>query len=253
MRLLSWIFQPIYILFFIFIALLYIYREEVIPEHLDVAQSRALIAQMDQTAAYIEAKSRIDIPELSIAPPATMGETVTLQRTQVDVVTPQNSPARETIQPLAKVSSVGQIVEGDENAEIITDDETVVAPSARPEVIEQPAAVDQTEVDQTAVDLSAQPSVPDADEKKKTLNELWYAARKMALSGDREQAIEYYKQLTLNYPESADGFGELGNLYYALGDKEAALAAYRQALTIYQNLGRSGQYLYLQRVMENVQ
>jgi len=248
MRLLSWIFQPIYILFFIFIALLYIYREEVIPEHLDVAQSRALIAQMEQTAAYIEAESRIHIPEPSIAPPAKMGKIVTLQRTQVDVVTPQNSPAKETIQPLAKVSSVGQIVEGDENAEIITDDETGVAPSGRPEVIEQPAAVDQT-----AVDLSAQPPAPDVDEKKKTLNELWYAARKMALSGDRKQAIEYYKQLTLNYPESADGFGELGNLYYALGDKEAALAAYRQALTIYQNLGRSGQYLYLQRVMENVQ
>jgi tetratricopeptide (TPR) repeat protein len=69
------------------------------------------------------------------------------------------------------------------------------------------------------------------------------------MAGDIDQAILDYIQLTSSYPQHADGFGELGNLYYMQGNRERALTAYQQTLFIYQSLGYSGESLQLQRII----
>lgn len=54
-------------------------------------------------------------------------------------------------------------------------------------------------------------------------------ARRAFWNGDFEAAERVYLALLSAYPEDADAFGELGNLYHSMGRTEAALDAYFEA------------------------
>lgn len=54
-------------------------------------------------------------------------------------------------------------------------------------------------------------------------------ARQAFWNGDFEAAETIYRQITTGYPDDADAFGELGNLYQAMGRADAANDAYFEA------------------------
>jgi len=233
MRLLSWIFQPAYLIFFVIIAALYIYREEVIPEHRDIEQSKTLVAQIEKTIAVIEEEGRsvrslpsnqILIPEEDAFNPSSKLEAE---------VNPQEPAVVATTDTLAADDVSDTEVTSEGNSSVTSEN-----------LFESFEATDEIESTQAATLVETV--------KQASLGTLWYAARRAARGDDSEQAIERYLQLTSSYPDNADGFGELGNLYYAMGDKEAALGAYQQALKIYQTAGYSGQSLQLQKVINEI-
>jgi len=60
-------------------------------------------------------------------------------------------------------------------------------------------------------------------------DDLVQRARRAFWNGDFEAAETAYIALVSAYPEDADGFGELGNLYQSMGRTDAALDAYFEA------------------------
>ena len=62
-----------------------------------------------------------------------------------------------------------------------------------------------------------------------TRDDLVQQARQAFWNGDFEAAEAAYMMLLLRYPGDADAFGELGNLYQAMGKPEQALDAYYEA------------------------
>lgn len=234
MRLLSWIFQPVYIIFFVIVAALYLYRHEVIPEHIDSGKSSALVEKITQTVAEVEKHSQIlqSKPTVTIAVEDTsVSNSIETESSsiQIDEVIQASDVA---VVDTASVESVAVKASGptvdvsvnEENAVSTTDFVTEVLPQPEPQLTTTP-----------------------------TQGTLWYAARVAAWNKDYPLAVERYKKLTADYPENADGFGELGNIYYSLGDKSAAVEAYQNALTIYQAAGYSGQSVQLQKAISEIQ
>ncbi len=224
MRLLGWIFQPGYILFFAIITALYLYRHEVLPEHIYSAKSGALIEQIEQAVITIEADRLRYGTQHSVA---------------AEIVANSDSQP-----PPAQREGSVQVVGSD----LSTVDAAPFEPL--PEVVREPAVPAASEGDSAPpVDVAEKEIKPE----RPTLAALWYAARQAAWIGDYPLAIERYKIMTKSYPDSADGFGELGNIYYTLGDSAGAVAAYRQALQRYQATGRHGSSIPLLRIINRIQ
>lgn len=241
MRLLSWIFQPVYLIFFVIIAALYIYREEVIPEHRDIEQSKALVTQIEQAVVVIEEEGR-SIRSVSSSDAVITDQDGSNQPTKL---------AGEVNPQLSEVAAETAV----DNVSVAAVDDTYVGTELTPEDAEKPSDLLETASEMASAEVVAlvAPVEQAINLLPESLGTLWYAARKAARGGNSKQAIERYLQLTSNYPDSADGFGELGNIYYAMGDKERALGAYQQALMVYQSAGDSGQSLQLQRVIGEIQ
>jgi len=70
---------------------------------------------------------------------------------------------------------------------------------------------------------------PPAEMPPPTRDDLVQQARRAFWNGDFEGAEAAYLALVTAYPEDADGFGELGNLYESMGRTDAALDAYFEA------------------------
>jgi len=82
-----------------------------------------------------------------------------------------------------------------------------------------------------AVDEGFRPRAeePSAEVPPPTRDDLVQQARRAFWNGDFEAAEAAYMALVTAYPEDADGFGELGNLYQSMGRTDAALDAYFEA------------------------
>jgi len=208
MRILSWIFQPVYLIFFVIIAVLYLYRAEIIPDHRDIEQSKALIARMEQTAIYIEDEYQNSVSDLTANVSSTSGE------------------EKQSASPVLEQKALS------------LSDTDLELKSGSGESAAQFVEISQVEERTQREESSPQ-----------SLGELWYTARKSAMDGDIDQAIVSYIRLTSTYPQHADGFGELGNLYYSQDKLGHAITAYQQALAIYQRLGDSGESLQLQKII----
>lgn len=250
MRLLSWIFQPVYLIFFLIIAALYIYRQEVIPEHRDIEQSKALVARMEQTVAVIEQEGQ-SIRSVFPNDAVITEESGLKQSIEFEGETNQRQLEAELPSVIAAppiIAEDGAAVDPDGKAEATPDgmdSDASEKPSDLPEAASGTESTEEIE--------QVEPAKRPSSRLPQSLGTLWYEARRAVRSGSSERAIERYLQLTSHYPNSADGFGELGNVYYAMGDTSRALGAYRQALNIYHAGGYSGQSLQLQGVISKIQ
>lgn len=221
---------------FAIIAALYLYRHEVIPEHIDSDKSIVLVEKIAQTVADVEKHSQI----LQSKPAVT----VVVEDTSVS-----NSTEIE--------SSLIQINEAIQSSDTVAVD--LDPASAEPAAVEASGPAVDVSVNEdnsastTDFVVEALPQPEPRSTTTHTQGALWYAARLAAWNKDFPLAIERYKKLTADYPENADGFAELGNIYYTLGDKSAAVDAYQSALTLYQAAGYSGQSVQLQKVISETQ
>lgn len=75
-----------------------------------------------------------------------------------------------------------------------------------------------------AVEPSARPGASDAS----TLSRRWQAAREAFNAGD-QKAVGLYRALVAEFPDIPDLAGELGNVHYRLGDRQAAAEQYYEA------------------------
>jgi len=85
-----------------------------------------------------------------------------------------------------------------------------------------------------------------------TVGEKWEQARRAYWNGARDEAIAIYKELTREYPREPDFFGELGNIYHELGEKELAAQAYYQAALILVEQGENERAERLLGVIEGL-
>ncbi len=72
------------------------------------------------------------------------------------------------------------------------------------------------------------PASAAADERDQVLSE----ARRAYWKGELDRAIGYYRQLTQDYPEEPDFFGELGNVFREQGEMDLAAKAYYDAAVL---------------------
>jgi tetratricopeptide (TPR) repeat protein len=72
-------------------------------------------------------------------------------------------------------------------------------------------------------------------------------AEALRSSGKEMEAIEVLANLTVQYPNSANGFSILGNHYRRLELYDKAEVAYGEAINLYKNKGEAGWFLYYVR------
>ena len=72
-------------------------------------------------------------------------------------------------------------------------------------------------------------------------------AEALRSSGKEMEAIEVLANLTVQYPNSANGFSILGNHYRRLEVYDKAEVAYGEAINLYKNKGEAGWFLYYVR------
>ena len=70
-------------------------------------------------------------------------------------------------------------------------------------------------------------------------DKLLSAARSAFWKGELDRSIGYYRQLTQEYPEEPDFFGELGNVFREQGEMELAAKAYYDAAVLLANRGET--------------
>lgn len=84
------------------------------------------------------------------------------------------------------------------------------------------------------------------------IGEKWEKARRAYWNGAHDEAIAIYKELAREYPREPDFFGELGNIYHELGEKELAAQAYYQAALILVEKGENERAERLLGVIEGL-
>lgn len=170
------------------------------------------------------------------------------------------------------VATSNEISEPAEKIETIS-----VAVSVEPEIemVSEPLPVNDTEitnkvVDETVIEIEParlkptapnqesitettdKPSVvsPEAEviaPEPETRQQLLQAARKAFWSGNLDVSEAAYIKYLKQFPEDANVFGELGNLYQSMGNRQAALNAYVEAAF---RLQLQGEYQQLQQIVE---
>ena len=158
---------------------------------------------------------------------------------QTDAVTPATEAARSPDKaPVQEETEALAPVAEDYAKQVAPEPEPVdpepEAPATMPEPVIPGEPAPQAEPSQPSVLTSpSQPSDLSAEAVEgstaKTAYELLAAAREAYWLRDYEGAEKYYLQLIEVEPDNPDGYGELGNMYFAQGQWEQAAAAYYDA------------------------
>jgi tetratricopeptide (TPR) repeat protein len=171
---------------------------------------------------------------------------------QIDAVVEEVPQQTDAVTPAAEAASSPDKAPVQEQAEalapVVEDNAKQLAPEPEPEPVdpepEAPATMPepvipgepapQAEPPQPSVSTSpSQPSDLPAEavdsSSAKTAYELLAAAREAYWLRDYEGAEKYYLQLIEVEPDNPDGYGELGNMYFAQGQWEQAAVAYYDA------------------------
>lgn len=115
----------------------------------------------------------------------------------------------------------------------------VIAPVAPPVAeatpAEEPVAAPQADGEQAAVE-SAEPVAQAPDTAPAAADPVFQSrleqARSLFWQRNTRAALQAYRALTADYPDSAQAWGELGNLYFNLRQAPAAAGAYARAIDL---------------------
>ena len=216
-------------------------QEEVIPAEAAVADDAAdsdPVADSDTDTGDVDAVQEA-IPEES-AP-----ESVDSSPEAAEAVSPgalESTPDETRASEVQADATADQTDQTDQTGQVrdAQDDSSFISSAATEAVSEQlempapetavsPPASEQL-VDPAPTPLASErPPAATPDETGKSTYELLAAAREAFWLHDYEAAEKYYQQLTLADADNPDGYGELGNMYFAQGQWEPAAAAYYEA------------------------
>lgn len=223
MRLLKWLFQPVYILLIIILVALYVNREAIFPE--EVAESlegEVLLARADALIADLSGK-------------VSQGDTETESefREGVTVEAAGDAPVQGDADSTegAKNSAVQQ----DGVAQQFVTSPALIAIAEEKGDITSPQNTPLSQVAAAVTEYAAHAhTAPHAEPLA-----LWREARSAVWQGDLGQAVAYYSQLIALQPENYDAHGEMGNVLLAQGSIPAAIDAYADAARLIHRSGHT--------------
>jgi len=117
--------------------------------------------------------------------------------------------------------------------------------------------VPSAEDDKPSVVAEEKPSTdiqgkPTSDKEAASSDDLLRSARLAFNQGELDVAVSKYNELIELENDEADFYGELGNVYYAMGSWDKAGVAYYEAATRLIETGQLAQVGYLQRVLQGL-
>ena len=182
MRLLSWIFQPVYLLFLLILAVFYLYREEVMPEHRDIEQSRSLIERMEQSVVAIKEPG---VVLSSAAPDDGISAAINEPPQQIIADTKVHQPLNSTQPIIVTAPSVDAALDVVVDTRASTEKPVSGVGESRASESDQVRPSRPLEVadmvEPTKRVTPPGPVAPTIDETTESLGRLWYAARAAAL------------------------------------------------------------------------
>lgn len=260
------------------LVLAYYYRDTLMPEVnalYDDVKSMVSDEPAEQVAEAQPAEQTVEIVQTEVdvvATPEESGQTVD-EVTQTEVIESRDSSGVETVEvPQTEVTEVVEqqstttepaaeqtLVETGTTESVVAAEsmQEVTSVSSEPateDTAVASAALASTESEQPMAQ-EAQPVEAATGEEPDTSNiqaELINDARVAYWRGNYDEAVEAYKKLLELNSDNPNLYGELGNLYYAMGKWELAGDAYYQASQGLLKTGQTKQLNYLVRVLEGL-
>lgn len=254
MRVLKWLFQPVYLLLIIVIVALYVNREALFSDEVaESLEAEALVGKVDELVERLSAETPLETsvaitpePEVSesLDAPLEVAESGTVTEVSEKVALPSveapATPVTEETLPVteepahvaeepAPVAEVAPVVSS-EFQSTTSEDEVV-------EVIEEEAPEAVTVV--PAETQSVPEPLPEGTAETSVVSPLdtWRAARAAVWQGDLNGAVAQYRQLIVQQPKNYDAYGEMGNVLLAQSEVSAAVEAYVAAARLIHQSG----------------
>ena len=241
---------------------IYYYRHHVLPDN----YAEKIDAYADKIHPKLKSFARVK----KVNEDAPSVEVVVKEKTEVI----ESKVDKETVEADVDVVVAEQKVDSTENVELktlaITTDaaekDVVVKDIAKKDIaeIDVEKSVIET-VSSNVIDRETEPSPseeieiitetngsPNSDKEAASANDLLRAARHAFNHGDLNGAVTQYNLLIELENDEADFYGELGNVYYAMGYWEKAGLAYYEAATRLIEQRKLFQVHYLQRVIHGL-
>ena len=131
-----------------------------------------------------------------------------------------------------------------------------VAASEVPKAGKQPEAENVAEAEKNIIVATAEAATENKpvslDKEAASYKEILHAARTAYANSKFKVAVEKYKELIALEDHEADFYGELGNVYYAMGNWDKAGETYYEAAQRLIESGKVSQVYYLQRVLQGL-
>lgn len=192
-------------------------------------------------------------------PPAASGESVApvnapAGESEADVP-PQAPPAADT--PATDETAAGSAADNMTGAPDSAAEPALQPPSAMPALqetpVQQPASAEMAAADtpaaaQASGDVSSQQAAEDGAQLQQQLAQ----ARVLFWRKDTSGAALIYSSLTQAHPHDADVWGEAGNFYYSLQQREQAADAYAHAIDLLMQQGEQQRASQLLGVMHQL-
>lgn len=265
MKLLRHLLSHIILILVLFgIVSIYYYRHHILPdtyaEKIDIftdkihpkLKSFARIKKVEEDASTVDVVIKEDVEviesktdEDKVIVNKSVDETLTVQKVdsteniEVETLAASNDAVEKDV--TEKTAAENDVIQIDNEKPVIeiaslnkTDKESEVSPSKEIEQI--------TETNGSA----------DSDKESASANDLLRAARLAFNHGDLKGSVDQYNLLIELENDEADFYGELGNVYYAMGYWEKAGVAYYEAATRLIEERKLYQVHYLQRVIHGL-
>ena len=167
-----------------------------------------------------------------------------------------NAIAEQKVDSAVKVEVEASIitndaVEKDITEKVVAENEVVKVDNEKPVVEAVPLNKSDKETEKSSIDeieqITKTNGSPDSDKEAASANDLLRAARLAFNHGDLKGSVDKYNLLIELENDEADFYGELGNVYYAMGYWENAGIAYYEAATRLIEERKHYQVHYLQR------
>ena len=199
----------------------------------------------------IEKVEKKDVSVVEIKPVETEKEIVELE--QKVVVVSVTEPEVVTIKEAKKADIKAEAVSAPEKSEAIKKVEIAEVKIINKEshAYEVPVAEDKKTFTKTEVTMVVDQPLS-TDKQAASYKEILNAARAAFSKSQFKVAIEKYKELIALEGHEADFYGELGNVYYAIGNWDLASEVYYEAALRLIERGDMSQVYYLQRVLNGL-
>jgi len=263
-RLLKWIFHPVYLLIIILAVVIFINRTALFSDTTHSGEVKNVVDKVDSliNSMQVEPQNSVtgdtgsvqsvvgddasgsDFPSQNIAIPdkqnTIRSETVvsavensTTARDEVNVqpnVDTGKKDEAESIDTLTNALEASRAVNPESKESDVTneshDDDlaTYLQEGSKPGIS-----------DESVTDTHNGPAQPFPAVSREQLLRTWQQARIAAWYGDFESAIEYYQTVIALQPDNYDAYGEMGNVMLRAGNRDGAAEAYYQAALLLNN------------------
>ena len=234
MRVLKWLFHPVYLLVIVVAVAVYINRDVLLAELSQSEEVATLSAKMDSVIASLQKDSERNEKQEVNKPEDSRQQAGSLR----DDSFPVHEDVPAAIDAVRQDSSAGGVVDVEKEA-------VVASPGAhlQAEAFSADSSVDKGMYtdEGSAAEIQGESPEPEASASadirasivpKVTAEQIlrtWQQARIAAWQGDFASAIEYYQTVMTLQPDNFDAYGEMGNVMLRSGDREGAAEAYYQA------------------------